>query len=530
MTLQPFSSLPYHTDWPDFSINFDRIFAVRTLPSVNEDFFEEEGSPSRYARYSPDVSLYARDDIVEGRQGGNSPTAGGESDGESSGRNSPITGVESDAEFPRRRSAMMPRSNAIFKFGPHYLDKRDKIEKRSIEVHKLVDLARYFILRNKKIFPYIIVRFESVKVRGDYDFKLVVSNMQTRMKLVLNGTDCLREFAMYLLRYNKFLGIFNVYVPGFLFYKLRVVLQHYAPFLDFEFLASCTLKWRETFIFRNQFGVYFLVILKLDYACKTGQNWLDECYYSEDEGGNPIPLDSSQLIASASCLGGRAYVKFQQSWKRFSGVLDDFWNAAMTRVNPAYHVLRFAIKAHLSMEICQSVRRVQISLFGNPNSYCRVLSSTRRRGDLRDSVTFRGDGVFADCFKFLFLSSSSLYDCDYIFFVRGLGLFNQIRRFVLLFPDLFGHVGELREERQKDVGTVFCFSVITKSGRVHDFVDRDERMLCGSVYSQGWFGFLLRFSEGVLEALHQECFPHPPEAKRRRLARRSKKNVCYAED
>ena len=525
MTLQPFSSLPYHTDWPDFSTNFDRIFAVRTLPSVNEDFFEEDGSPTRYARYSPDALLYARDAIDEARQGGNSPTTSGESDGESDGESS----GEPGPQYFSRRASAMPRSNAIFKFGPHYLDKRDNIEKRSIEVHKLVDLARYFILRNKEIFPYIIVRFESVKVREDYDFKLVVSNMQTRMKLVLNGADCLREFALYLLRYNKFLGIFNVFVPGFLFYKLRVVLQHYAPFLDFEFLASCTLKWRETFIFRNQFGVYFLVVLKLDYGCKTGRNWLDECYYSEDEGGNPIPLDSSQLIASASCLGGVAYVKFQQSWKLFSGVVDGFWNAAMTRVNPVHHILRFVIKAQLSMEIHQSARRVQIRLFGNPNSYCRVIPSTRGRGDLRDHVFFGGDGVFADCFKFLFLSSF-LYDCDYIFFVRGLGLFNQIRRFVLLFPDLFGHVGELREERQKDVGTVFVFSVTTKSGRVHDFVDRDERMLCGRVYSQGWFGFLLRFSEGALEALQQERFPRPPEAKRPRLARSSKKDVCYAED
>ena len=399
MTLQPLSSVPYRDKWSDFSASFSSIFAVRSLPSVNEDYFEEEGSP----RYSPHPVLYIRDEVTGRRQGGNSPIAEGEEDEEG----------EEEEQNSRR---MMPRSNAIFKFGPHYLDKKDNVEKLSIEIHKLVDLVRYFILRNKKIFPYIIARFESVKVSQGYDYKLVLSNFRTHMKLVFSSKDCLREFAFYLLRYNRFLGIFNVFVPGFLFYKLRVVLQHYAPFLSFEFLTRCSIKWPESFIFRNQFGVYFLVVLKLDYACKTGRNWTDELYYGVDEKDDPSSPGFHKLIASARCLGGLSYAKFQDCWKFFSGVYGNFWNPSLARVRPDFQSLRFVLRAELSLDIHLCVRQAEIVLSGKPNSYCKVLPSTPRKSEMRDCVVFRGESVFADAMKFLFLSSSPLYDCDNIFY------------------------------------------------------------------------------------------------------------------
>lgn len=72
------------------------------------------------------------------------------------------------------------------------------------------------------------------------------------------------------------------------------------------------------------------------------------------------------------------------------------------------------------------------------------------------------------------------------------------------------------------------FCVTTKCGKVHDFVDKDERMLCGGVYGLNWFQSLLRLSEQDLEDLQQEL--SPSVSKRPRLARGVKRKICYAED
>lgn len=132
-------------------------------------------------------------------------------------------------------------------------------------VYKFVDFVRYFIIKNRYCFFYIIVKFRVVrKDNGGCDFRVIFINCFNRFRFVFMGANCFKQLVFYLLRYNRFVWIFNVFIEGFLFQKLRVVLEYFFFLLFFEVFVSCFVKYREFYVFRNQFGVIFVCYIKKD--------------------------------------------------------------------------------------------------------------------------------------------------------------------------------------------------------------------------------------------------------------------------
>ena len=179
---------------------------------------------------------------------------------------------------------------------------------------------------------------------------------------------------------------------------------------------------------------------------------------------------------------------------------------------------RFYLLANLHMTTNMSKQTVRIRLCGILNSYCKIFPSTPVDSFIQDFREFKGGVVFARFLQFL-VFSGELYDCDYCFRVYGLGFFNQIRRFLSLYPSVFGVVsptftGDLMS----------CFRLTMPSGRVYDFVQKDFCFFTKSLFSLSWFKSVLRMSE-------EECKKHfdSPSSLRLQPKRGVKRKVDYCE-
>lgn len=115
-----------------------------------------------------------------------------------------------------------------------------------------------------------------------------------------------------------------------------------------------------------------------------------------------------------------------------------------------------------------SKKTVSIRLSGIMNSYCKIFPSTPVDSFSQDFRKFKGGVVFVKFLYFL-VFSSELYDCDYCFQVFGLGFFNQIGRSFSLYPHVFGVVSPISAG-----DSISRFRLEMPSGRVHDFVQRDD--------------------------------------------------------
>ena len=209
----------------------------------------------------------------------------------------------------------LPRVDEPFKQGRHYMNNGVvELSHRFKVVDKLVNLARYFIIKNRYCFPYIIVKFKTIRMSdGTYNFQVILVNCFNRYRFVFEGANCLKQLAFYLLRYNRFAWVFNIFVEGFLFQKLRVVLEYFSPLLSFEVFACCSVKFRESYAFRNQFGVIFVCHIKKD-AGHT-HAFATECYY-QSSSMNVENLFSSFLPTYVlHFFRNVGYRMFQNNWR-----------------------------------------------------------------------------------------------------------------------------------------------------------------------------------------------------------------------
>lgn len=385
----------------------------------------------------------------------------------------------------------LPRVEERFKQGRHYMNNGVvELSRRFKVVHKLVDLARYFIIKNRYCFPYIIVKFRVVrKDNGGYDFRVILTNCFNRFRFVFMGANCLKQLAFYLLRYNRFAWIFNVFIEGFLFQKLRVVLEHFSPLLSFEVFASCSVKHRESYPFSNQFGVIFVCHIKKD-AGHT-HPFVSECYYRYSSISVTELYNCSMPMFVLYFFRNQGYRIFQDNWKFFS----DIFSNSFIRNNSfcCFKNLRFHLLANLSMTADTSKKTVSIRLSGIMNSYCKIFPSTPVDSFSQDFRKFKGGVVFVKFLYFL-VFSSELYDCDYCFRVFGLGFFNQIGRSLSLYPHVFGVISPISAG-----DSISRFRLEMPSGRVHDFVQRDDCFSTKSLFSLPWFKSVLRMSEEECE-------------------------------
>lgn len=357
---------------------------------------------------------------------------------------------------------VLPVVEERFKLGRHYIVDNGVVQLGTFKcVHKLVDLARYFIMKNRYCFPYLIAKFKVVRLENSYDFEIIFVNCFNRFRFVFKGANCLKQFAFYLLRYNRFAGIHNVFIEGFLFWKLRMLLEYFSSLLSFEVFASCSLKHRGSYAFRNQFGVVFVCHIKKD----TGQPVpFDEECFIRSPSMNVTALHDLFLPSKAlHFFRNKGYRIFQEKWKFFS---DFFSFSTSSLYQSAFLTKRFHLLANVvpTVETVKRKKKVSITMCGIMNSYCKVFPSTPIDSFVRDRRCFKGYTAFAKFLIFLLLSIE-LYDCDYVFQLFGTCFFNEIGRLLSRHADAFGVVSDVCVS---DSGSRFRLEM--KSGRVHDFV------------------------------------------------------------
>lgn len=336
--------------------------------------------------------------------------------------------------------------------------------------HKLVDLCRLFFLRSSARNPYwdvgyvptLVARF--VVNYKSYEVTLVC--WEEKKKFHFRGEDCVHQLADCLLSFNRHSRIYCLLIEGFLFTKLRWVIENIDDRIAFEVLSNCSVNPRGCYVFRNRFGMFFICYMKKDLGHTQPFHYETYCTIPSVFQSDPMPYDADRLENMAHIMS-RDHARFQRFWRCWNGLVYFFLSTPFRYFTiPACVIVDFGGRSH----------RITFTISARGLFHTRIFTDTPAECVI-ENVRFTGSFSLLKLMEFLMDSGGKLFDCNYYFHVKGTGfyqaLFTMFGKFPNEFPIVHGSVCD---------SSFWVF--FTQTGKTHCF-KRTELPLSGK-FSASW--------------------------------------------
>lgn len=464
----------------EFNIVFCGKLDLHLLPAASEEYYDFG------RRREPDLTIQDRFQFESSSECSSTDSTVSLSDVDE--ENSSMDGHVSDDERSDGQDTVIleseePAEEKSYKFKCKLFNDEDDKPCKFVP-HKLVDLCRLFFIRSSPKNPYFRVGnvpFLVIRFLVKSHFEITLTDFAMKKKYHFTDDDCLCQLAQCLLSFNRHIGVYCTMIEGFLFSKLRSVIEKMDDGIAFEIFANCSVNPRGCYAFRNRFGVFFICFMKKDMGHQ--QPFYYEAYFTIPSiyQHDPAEFTLKQLGDMASILG-RDHAVFQAHWKFWSG---------LEPYSPASFIGGFFLPAIVRVDFIVRDRVAQVSVCGKGLLNCRIFQTTCSSSPIEIHM-IKGGYSLAKFVDLLMDSKGKLFDCNYSFDVQGLGFYQALFTMFARFPDAFPIVEGCVNDR------TFCV-YFNCNGKTFRF-KRLELQLCGK-FSKPWVRKHVHANHQVLHSI-----------------------------